>query len=50
MAASPPADWPVERRRDYVAWTREVAAGLRGVSPWLEGEFDLAVKAATEKL
>jgi GTP diphosphokinase / guanosine-3',5'-bis(diphosphate) 3'-diphosphatase len=41
---SPPADWPIERRHDYVAWTKRVVDGLRGVSPPLEAAFD-AVQA-----
>ena len=46
MATSPPADWPLERRRDYVDWARAVVAGLRGASPWLEERFDEAAAAA----
>lgn len=46
LAASPPSDWSVKRRLDYVAWARDVKAGLVGVSDWLEGEFDVAAKAA----
>lgn len=46
MALSPPADWPQQRRRDYIAWGREVVAGLRGACPWLEERFDEAAAAA----
>jgi guanosine-3',5'-bis(diphosphate) 3'-pyrophosphohydrolase len=46
VAASPPADWSVKRRIEYVAWAQAVAAGLRGASPWLEQRFDEAVRAA----
>ena len=46
IAASPPADWSPERLRDYVEWARSVAAGLRGVNPWLEVRFDAAANAA----
>lgn len=46
LAASPPADWSIERRRDYVAWSRAVVAGLRGADPWLEDRFDEAAQAA----
>jgi guanosine-3',5'-bis(diphosphate) 3'-pyrophosphohydrolase len=46
LAASPPSDWSVKRRLDYVAWARAVKAGLGGVSDWLEGEFEAAAKAA----
>ena len=27
LAASPPSDWPAERRLDYIRWACEVAAG-----------------------
>ena len=33
---SPPPDWSVERRLEYVRWARDVVAKVRGVSPWLE--------------
>jgi guanosine-3',5'-bis(diphosphate) 3'-pyrophosphohydrolase len=39
ITVSPPAGWSLERRRDYVRWGREVAAGLAGVSPALEKQF-----------
>src|SRR5262245_53005485 len=46
IAASPPPDWSVKRRLDYVNWACDVAKGLTGVSEWLEGEFDQAAKEA----
>lgn len=46
VAASPPPDWTVKRRLEYVRWAREVAAGLKGVSSWLEEEFEQAAKGA----
>jgi GTP diphosphokinase / guanosine-3',5'-bis(diphosphate) 3'-diphosphatase len=42
IAHSPPSDWSLDRRRNYLIWARDVVGGLRGVSPWLEGEFDRA--------
>jgi (p)ppGpp synthase/HD superfamily hydrolase len=36
IATSPAADWSVERRLEYIEWAKEVVAGLRGTSPWLE--------------
>jgi GTP diphosphokinase / guanosine-3',5'-bis(diphosphate) 3'-diphosphatase len=39
IAASPPPDWSVKRRLDYIAWAQEVANGLRGASPKLEQAF-----------
>lgn len=46
LATSPPADWSLERRRDYAAWARAVVTGLRGASPQLEAQFDEAADAA----
>jgi len=46
IAASPPADWSVKRRIEYVEWAEAVAKGLRGANPWLEHQFDEAVAAA----
>ncbi len=42
---SPPPDWSSERRNSYRDWAREVVAGCRGVSPWLEARFDEAAEA-----
>jgi len=50
LATSPPADWPLSRQREYVAWARSVAAGLRGVHPWLEAQFDAAADAAEQAI
>ena len=46
MAASPPANWTVARRLDYVAWARAVVAGARGSHAGLEAAFDAAAAAA----
>ena len=50
LATSPPADWQRDRRADYIRWAREVVAGLRGPSPWLEAQFDAAAAAAEAAL
>jgi (p)ppGpp synthase/HD superfamily hydrolase len=47
---SPPADWSVKRRLEYVLWAKAVVAGLRGISPWLEEQFDRAVAEAERSL
>jgi GTP diphosphokinase / guanosine-3',5'-bis(diphosphate) 3'-diphosphatase len=39
MVESPP-DWPIERKREYFEWAKEVVDRLRGVSPTLEALFD----------
>jgi guanosine-3',5'-bis(diphosphate) 3'-pyrophosphohydrolase len=46
IAASPPADWSVKRRIDYVRWTRDVVDGMRGINLRLEAQFDDAACAA----
>ena len=50
ITASPPPDWSVKRRLDYVKWGRDVVEGLRGANAWLEQEFDKAAAAAEESL
>jgi GTP diphosphokinase / guanosine-3',5'-bis(diphosphate) 3'-diphosphatase len=40
VKTSPPAHWPMERRREYFDWAARVVAGLRGVNPLLEQVFD----------
>lgn len=42
VAASPPSDWPLERRREYFDWAKQVVDRLRGVHPRLEAIFDAA--------
>lgn len=39
LAKSPPS-WPLERKREYLRWSRDVVAGARGVNPQLEAVFD----------
>jgi len=46
LATSPPADWPMQRRIDYVNWTTEVVQGLREASGLLEQKFDQAAADA----
>jgi guanosine-3',5'-bis(diphosphate) 3'-pyrophosphohydrolase len=40
ILATPPEDWPLERRQEYLLWTERVVAGLRGVSARLENHYD----------
>jgi guanosine-3',5'-bis(diphosphate) 3'-pyrophosphohydrolase len=40
VLASPPADWSLERRQEYLLWTEKVVAGLRNVHPGLENRYD----------
>jgi hypothetical protein len=46
IAVSPPPDWSVKRRLEYIDWAKSVVAGLRGVSPGLEEQFDRAAEDA----
>ena len=42
LAATPPADWTLQRRREYFDWAASVVANLRGTHPVLEALFDAA--------
>jgi (p)ppGpp synthase/HD superfamily hydrolase len=46
IALSPSPGWTVKRRLEYIDWAKSVVAGLRGVSPWLEEQFDRAAEDA----
>jgi len=37
---TPPADWSLQRRREYLLWTEQVVEGLRGANPALERRYD----------
>jgi (p)ppGpp synthase/HD superfamily hydrolase len=50
VAISPPAHWSDERRREYVAWAERVAVGVRGVSAWLDQQFDEAKALALRSI
>lgn len=36
----PPQDWSLKRRQEYLDWSEQVVAGLRGVNPALEAYYD----------
>lgn len=42
--SKPPANWSLERRREYFDWAKAVVDGLRGAHPTLEHLFDEALK------
>jgi guanosine-3',5'-bis(diphosphate) 3'-pyrophosphohydrolase len=46
----PPEDWSLERRREYLDWTRSVIDGLRGQNPALEARYDQALAEALNAL
>lgn len=37
---TPPTNWSMERRQDYLDWTERVVAGCRGCNLWLERRYD----------
>ena len=47
---SPAPNWSVKRRLEYIGWARDVVQGLRGVSPWLEQQFDNAAAEAESSI
>jgi len=40
LAGSPPKDWSLERRREYLLWTEQVVNGLRGTNMALEAYYE----------
>ncbi len=40
LVTTPPKDWSMERRQEYLLWTEKVVAGLRGTNPALEEYYD----------
>ncbi|MBI3828145.1 MAG: bifunctional (p)ppGpp synthetase/guanosine-3',5'-bis(diphosphate) 3'-pyrophosphohydrolase [Planctomycetes bacterium] len=39
-----PADWPLQRKLEYLDWAEKVVAGCRGCNPGLEAHFDAVLK------
>jgi len=50
ITVRPPADWPPERRSEYLAWAENVVAGCRHVNAKLDQAFDQAIDQARELL
>lgn len=42
MTSAPPANWSIERRRDYFDWARRVVDGLQPVNDAMRAAFDNA--------
>lgn len=42
IAATPPADWSEERKREYFLWAKQVVDAIRGTNESLERAFDAA--------
>jgi guanosine-3',5'-bis(diphosphate) 3'-pyrophosphohydrolase len=47
---SPPDDWSLERRCEYLDWTEQVVAGCRGASATLERHYDQVLAEGRSKL
>jgi guanosine-3',5'-bis(diphosphate) 3'-pyrophosphohydrolase len=45
VTATPPAEWSLARRREYLDWTEQVVRGCRGVNPGLERYYDEVLQA-----
>ena len=43
LNTTPPQDWDQARRAEYLDWTAQVVAGLRGTNPALEEYFDQSI-------
>jgi guanosine-3',5'-bis(diphosphate) 3'-pyrophosphohydrolase len=50
ILVSPPGDWSLERRREYLLWTEQVVAGLRGVNARLENQYDELLEQGKQSL
>jgi len=46
LVISPPADWSSGRRQEYIEWSKQVVARLRGTNERLERKFDEACRRA----
>jgi (p)ppGpp synthase/HD superfamily hydrolase len=47
---SPPADWTLDRRVEYVEWSARVVAGCRGCNRALEEHYDRVLRLCREAL
>jgi (p)ppGpp synthase/HD superfamily hydrolase len=50
IVTSPPRDWSLERKREYLLWTERVVAGLRGVNENLEIYYDDLLRKGKQSL
>lgn len=50
LAFHPPADWPIERVRDYLTWAEAVVVKLPKVNPKLEGYFQTTLQEARRQV
>ena len=50
IVSSPPKDWSLERKQEYLLWTEKVVAGLRGVNEKLESHYDSLLRDGKRSL
>jgi len=50
LAEDPPADWPLQRRREYFEWAEKVVAGLLGHNEALDAGVLSVLREGLEKL
>ena len=50
VAHSPPEDWDLKRRKEYLDWASKVIEGCRGTNAHLERYFDETMQRAIEAL
>jgi guanosine-3',5'-bis(diphosphate) 3'-pyrophosphohydrolase len=46
----PPQSWSLQRRQEYLKWSEQVVAGLRGINPALESYYDTILAEAQQTL
>ena len=49
LLRNPPADWPLERIQQYIRWSNQVMAGLRGCNAQLESVYDETMEAVSKE-
>jgi len=47
---SPPADWSLERRREYLEWTQKVVTGCRGINHLLDEAYDKILVVCNQQI
>lgn len=50
LSQSPPPTWSLARKQQYLAWTEQVIAGLRGTNADLENHYDRLLAGARQML
>ena len=50
IVTSPPKNWSLERKQEYLLWTESVVAGLRGVNESLERQYDQVLAQSKQSL